>query len=372
MNIVLTRLQNIGDMLNFIPALRTLRRALPEAKLIVLAKHVGGLEILKNCPYCDKVVTAPKSGAILDKFRMRRELREFGPIDYFIISPQDLGRVPWALFCGARHISAYPSFVNYGEIRREKLTNYIDLPCVYDQSLTEIENCLRPVLNVLEHLNVPLPKDHSLALEYSWYRAEDKAEARRLLRSCGLEDRKDYVVMAPVSKRRAKNWSKQRLLRLLRDMGEEWRVKIFLLGGKAEKAELDALAGESEYAVSLAGKTTLAQTAAIMAESVFFFGVDSGPAFLAAAQGVPSVVLYGPADFYRWRPPVVTSPRLNLFKPFPCSPCKEQVCPRNNACLTAIGYDEVWQACKRFYQPGKAEEEQEEPKLQPEFTEEKK
>ena len=154
MNIVLTRLQNIGDMLNFIPALRTARKALPDAKLIVLAKHAGGLEILKNCPYCDKVVIAPKSGALFDKFRMRRELREFGAIDYFVISPQDLGRVPWALFCGARHISGYPSFVNYGEIRREKMTSKIDLPCLYDQSLTEVENCLRPVLNVLDDLGV--------------------------------------------------------------------------------------------------------------------------------------------------------------------------------------------------------------------------
>lgn len=358
MNIVLTRLQNIGDMLNFIPALRTLRRALPDAKLTVLAKHAGGLEILKNCPYCDRVVIAPKSGAILDKFRMRRELRKFGTIDYFIISPQDLGRVPWALFCGAKHISAYRSFVNYGELRKEKLVSFIDLPCYYDQSLTEIENCLKPVLNVLDHLGVPLPKDHSLALEYSWYSSGDKAEAKRLLRSFGLESGEPYAVMAPISKRRAKNWPKQRLIRLLRDMGEEWGIKILLLGGTAEKEELDALACEAERAVSLAGRTTLAQTAALMAESVFFFGVDSGPAFLAAAQGVPSVVLYGPADFYRWRPPVVTSPRLNLFKPFPCSPCREQVCPRNNACLTAIGYDEVWQACKRFYQPEKRAEEE--------------
>ncbi|MBR6462837.1 hypothetical protein IKS73_06850, partial [bacterium] len=70
MNIVLTRLQNIGDMLTFIPALRTLRKALPQAKITVLAKHKGGLEVLKNCPYCDKVVIAPKSGAIFDKFRM--------------------------------------------------------------------------------------------------------------------------------------------------------------------------------------------------------------------------------------------------------------------------------------------------------------
>ena len=130
MNIVLTRLQNIGDMLTFIPALRTLRKALPQAKITVLAKHKGGLEVLKNCPYCDKVVIAPKSGAIFDKFRMRRELKEFGPIDYFVISPQDLGRVPWALFCGTKHISAYPSFVNYGEIRREKMVSFIDLPCV--------------------------------------------------------------------------------------------------------------------------------------------------------------------------------------------------------------------------------------------------
>ena len=235
MNIVLTRLQNIGDMLTFIPALRTLRQALPQAKITVLAKHKGGLEVLKNCPYLDKVVVAPKSGAIFDKFRMRRELLEFGPIDYFVISPQDLGRVPWALFCRAKHISAYPSFVNYGEIRREKMVSFIDLPCIYDQSLTEIENCLRPVLNVLDDLGVPLPKDYSLALEFSWYTADDIAEARKLLRSYGREAGEDYVVMAPISKRSAKNWPKTRLIRLLRAMQEEWGVKIFLLGGTAEK-----------------------------------------------------------------------------------------------------------------------------------------
>ena len=355
MNIVLTRLQNIGDMLTFIPALRTLRQALPQAKITVLAKHKGGLEVLKNCPYCDRVVIAPKSGAIFDKLRMRRELLEFGPIDYFVISPQDLGRVPWALFCRAKHISAYPSFVNYGEIRREKMVSFIDLPCIYDQSLTEVENCMRPVLNVLDDQGVPLPKDYSLSLEFSWYTADDIAEARKLLRSYGLEAGEDYVVMAPISKRSAKNWPRTRLVRLLRAMREEWGVKIFLLGGAAEKEVLDSLAGEADGVFSLAGKTTLAQTAAVMAESVFFFGVDSGPAFMATALGLPSVVLYGPADFYRWRPPVVTSQRLNLFKPFPCSPCREQVCPRENACLGAIGYDEVWQACKRFYGPQKEE-----------------
>lgn len=345
MNIVLTRLQNIGDMLNFIPALRTARKALPDAKLIVLAKHAGGLEILKNCPYCDKVVIAPKSGALFDKFRMRRELREFGAIDYFVISPQDLGRVPWALFCGARHISGYPSFVNYGEIRREKMTSKIDLPCLYDQSLTEVENCLRPVFNVLDDLGVKTGET-DLRLEFSWYTADDIAEARKITRSYLVDH---YAVMAPISKRAAKNWPKDRLTKLLNAVHDEWGIKTFLLGGPAEEAALDAIVASTDGAVNLAGKTTLAQTAALMAEASFFFGVDSGPAFLASALGLPSVVLYGPADFYRWRPPVVTAPRLNLFKPFSCSPCREQVCPRGNACLGAIGYDEVWQAVKRLY-----------------------
>lgn len=353
MNIVLTRLQNIGDMLNFIPALRTMRQALPAARITVLAKHAGGLEILKGCPYCDRVVLAPRAGALLDKLRLRRELRADGPIDYFVISPQDLGRVPWAVLCGARHISAYPAFVNYGVVRREKWVSRIDLPCVYDQSLTEAENCLRPVRNVLDHLGVPLPEEASLALEYSWTGEEARTGAARLLAGSGIDSGREFAVLAPVSKRQAKNWPEDRLLKLLSAMREEWGVPLLLLGGEAERPVLEGLAAQVPGVLSLAGRTTLAETAAVMSRASFFFGVDSGPAFLAAAQGLPSVVLYGPADFYRWRPPVTAAPRINLFKPFPCSPCREQVCPRGNACLSALGFEEVWQACRRCYAPAK-------------------
>ena len=356
MNIVLTRLQNIGDMLNFIPALRTLRRALPEANIIVLAKHKGGLEILKNCPYLNRVVLAPKAGAFFDKFRLRKELLQDGKIDYFVISPQDLGRVPWAIFCGAKHISAYPAFVNYGEIRREKLIDFIDLPCVYDQSLTEVENCLKPVQNVLRHLGVPEPPGDNLALEYSWFGEEAKSEARRKLISKGVDYNSEFVTFAPISKRSAKNWPKDRIVHLISALYEKWQVPILLLGGEDEKAALEELSTLSGCAISLAGSTTLAESAAILKASSFFFGVDSGPAFLAAAEGVPSVVLYGPADIYRWRPPTVVAPRLNLFKPLPCSPCREQICPRGNACLSAIGFDEVLRACLRYYTPSPKEE----------------
>jgi ADP-heptose:LPS heptosyltransferase len=56
LNIVVTRLQNIGDMLVFIPALRLLRKALPEAHITLLAKHAQGIEIVRRCPYIDEIL----------------------------------------------------------------------------------------------------------------------------------------------------------------------------------------------------------------------------------------------------------------------------------------------------------------------------
>ncbi|GAB4411079.1 MAG: putative lipopolysaccharide heptosyltransferase III [Bryobacter sp.] len=46
----------------------------------------------------------------------------------------------------------------------------------------------------------------------------------------------------------------------------------------------------------------LEQTKSLLAEAQIFLGNDSGPAHMAAAFGVPSVVLFGPSDRHVWAP----------------------------------------------------------------------
>jgi heptosyltransferase-1 len=348
LHIVCTRLQNIGDMLTFIPALRTLRLALPDACITVLAKHAGGVEVLRNCPYVDELLVVRGRG-LREKLRLVRALRAHRP-DYFIISPQDLGRVPWALMGGARHIAGYPRVYNYGRWQREKLPWLLDIAPHHDTLRTEVENCLRLVDDVLDELGVPLPGSERKRLEYSWYSTEDELRARDLLAGLGVALEAPYVVLAPFSKRAAKNWPMARWVELCGRIAAMWQAPIVVLGGEAESARANELAGATGDGVRvLAGRTTLAQSAVVLRQAGLCVGPDSGPAFLATAVGCPVVALYGPADYYRWHAPESSAPRRDIVHHVPCGPCRHQECPRTDPCIEAISVDEVWQACRELW-----------------------
>jgi heptosyltransferase-2/heptosyltransferase-3 len=61
-------------------------------------------------------------------------------------------------------------------------------------------------------------------------------------------------------------------------------------------------------------------------------GVDSGPLHLAAAQGVPTLHLYGPGDAGRFGPWGDRARHVVLRADLWCSPCGEfAACPRGLA-----------------------------------------
>jgi ADP-heptose:LPS heptosyltransferase len=349
LHIVVTRLQNIGDVLTFIPALRTLRQALPDAHITFLGKHAGGIEIMRGCPYINDSLTI-RNRSLREKLRLILALRR-RRADYFIISPQDLGRVPLAWLGGARCIVGYPRFCNYGRWQREKLPFLLDLAPKHDTTRTEVENCLRLVQDLLDHAGVAMPPQATPLLEYSWQTPEDEQRAAAALHTLGVAPGAPFVAAAPVSKRAAKNWPAERFVALFQRMRQTWQWPIVLLGGAAESAQLEAMAtAVGAGCGTCAGTLSLAASAVVLRAARLFVGPDSGPAFLASAVGTPVVALYGPADFYRWRPPATRAPRINIFHPAPCNPCRHQRCPLETSCVGQIGLEEVWQACCRLFE----------------------
>lgn len=337
-------MQNIGDTLNAIPALRTLRHALPGARITWLAKHVGGVEVIRQCPYIDDLLVV-QNRSLKEKLRLLREFRR-RRIDYFIISPQDLGRVPWAFLGGARKIVGYPRVYNYGRWQKEKLPGLLDIAVIHDTTCTEVENCMKLVHDVLDDIGVPLPGDYSLELEYSWYSDEDAAVTASIMSENGIDGQQSFIASSPFSKRPAKNWPVDRLAALFARMQEQWHMPIVFLGGAAEYPVIEDVCRRLPgRVINIAGRTSLAQSAVIIKRAAMFFGPDSGPAFLATAVKTPAVVLYGPADYYRWRPPENPVPRIEVYHGVPCSPCRHQVCPKKPACMEMIRFDEVWDAC---------------------------
>jgi ADP-heptose:LPS heptosyltransferase len=123
-------------------------------------------------------------------------------------------------------------------------------------------------------------------------------------------------------------------------------AQLVLTGGPDELALVAEVAAHMQSAaLTLAGQTNVGQLAALMRRATLVLGVDSGPLHLAAAQGVPTLHLYGPGDAGRFGPWGNRARHMVLRADLWCSPCGEfAACPRGLArpeCMDLIAVARV-------------------------------
>ena len=108
--------------------------------------------------------------------------------------------------------------------------------------------------------------------------------------------------------------------------GQGHRVVLSGGDGERDRALAVALAAGLPTDDVLAGRTSLPELAALVADAAVLVTVDTGAAHLASAYGTPSVVLFGPAPVARWGPPaagphvVLTDERLRRGEVFADQP----------------------------------------------------
>src|SRR5580698_3117526 len=125
----------------------------------------------------------------------------------------------------------------------------------------------------------------------------------RLFTSGPATIHRPYAVIHPFAARPDKTWPPERFLEVARQLHLE---PIFLAG------PTDDLAPFQEFQTS---RESLGVTKSLIAGASLFLGNDSGPAHIAAAFGIPTVVLFGPSDPITWSPwrtesQILTSPAI--------------------------------------------------------------
>jgi ADP-heptose:LPS heptosyltransferase len=123
------------------------------------------------------------------------------------------------------------------------------------------------------------------------------------LRSPRPEPRR--IALHPGSGSARKNWPADRWLALAHWLEQELHAEVIVISGEAEAAGL--LAGIGLHLRNL----PLNMLADELARCRFFVGHDSGVSHLAAAAGVPGVLLFGPTDPAIWAPP---SPTMRVLR----------------------------------------------------------
>ena len=107
--------------------------------------------------------------------------------------------------------------------------------------------------------------------------------------------RAPYAVLHPVASAPSKTWPADRFLELAARLRDTWRIEPVFIAGAGED-----VSAFGAYRTVLGAP--LSQLKSLVAGAAVFIGNDSGPAHMAAAFQVPSVVVFGASDPEVWAP----------------------------------------------------------------------
>ncbi len=269
MKILIIKQGALGDIVLAFPAFAAIRRAHPGA----------AITLLTTAPYADWLARAPWFGkvavdrrpAIWNVFglaRLRRQLRGFDLVfdlqtsarssRYFALA----GKPVWsgtAKGCALPHADPDRNRLH----TRERLVGQLHDAGIFD---------------------VPPP-------DLSWLKAD--------LTGFDLPERFLLLVPGAAPHRPEKRWPAEKFAELAGAV----ELPTVVVGSRAEAAAAAVIRAASG-AIDLTGRTTLLELAAMIRRAKLAVGNDTGPMHLAAALGVPSVVLFGGAS-----DPKLTAPR---------------------------------------------------------------
>lgn len=155
-----------------------------------------------------------------------------------------------------------------------------------------------------------------------------------------------YCVMSPSAGKPANRWQAEKFGRL----ASKLKLPSVVTAGRSEQDIADKVVENSDgKAVSVAGRTSLKELAALIKKASFFICNDTGPMHIAAALNVPVFAIFGPAN------PVRTGPYGDIHtviqKSLDCSPCYRKKPCSNFRCMEELSAEEVFSIIdKRFCQ----------------------
>ena len=149
-----------------------------------------------------------------------------------------------------------------------------------------------------------------------------------------------FVVIFPGGSIPEKRWGAERFRVVSKRLSEDG-YRIVVVGGIEDREDGDMIVGT--WGLNLAGMTTLAETAAVIARSRLLISGDSGVLHLAVGLDIPTVSLFGPGIAKKWAPKGEKHVVLN--RNLPCSPCTyfgtTPPCPYGVRCMKEITEDQV-------------------------------
>jgi len=292
--ILLLRLDRIGDVLMSLPAIHALREALPDAK-IRLAVGEWSREIARDAPVDEVLVwSAPWVGredegasSVASLFEIARSRRAMRPD--LAVDLQGDSRAMWLMAAtGAR---ARVGYANTGSAAL--LTAVADL----DEDVSFVEQNYRVIEAALGRAVPRKP--------FRWLNQQRRARGAMLLTTrlaeAGLDRKGPVIGIHPGAGRHIKEWPVERFVEVGRRLVKEKNATLVITGSASETARAATIrAGVPGAALDLSGGLNLGAFAEVMSACDAFISCDTAAMHFACALGLPSVAIFGPSDPRRY------------------------------------------------------------------------
>ena len=339
-NLLVRDVNWIGDGVMTLPALKALRKAMPETKISLLVKPWVS-PLFEKDPNIDEIIIYDdKYKGIIGKIKLSRMLNK-KKFCSTILFQNAFDAALITFLAGIKERAGYNR-----DGRGHLLTTAVPVP----QNEGEVHQ-INYYLNLLDKLGI----NAGYSDPYIYFTLDERLEARKF-----LQDLKRPIlgINPGATYGSAKRWFPERFADIANWFISDTGGSAIIFGGKSEVDIADEIYKKSipEFRTShslmnLAGKTSLRELISLISECDVFLTNDSGPLHIAYAVRTPMVAIFGSTD------PVLTGPPPGgdennhvVIKPdLSCSPCFERTCKNNDMrCMYAILSDDVYYGIKKI------------------------
>jgi lipopolysaccharide heptosyltransferase I len=332
-SILVVKLSSIGDVVQALPVAGALRRRFPDTH-IAWAVGPAAADVVTGNPQLDEVLViggTGESGAevrmlppLASPLQLRRALHR----TTYDIALDLQGLLKSALIA---RLSGARERVGYRTLR--------EATCLfYNRRLVPDRRDIHAVesyLDFAEALGAERePVEFDIAIS-----DRDRGTVDEL-----LEGENGFAALIPGARWESKLWPAERFAAVADALAGEFGITAVVLGAGRD-SQLAAAVGQaaSTRVIDLTGKTTLKQAAEVLRRCLVTIGNDTGPLYISAAMGTPTVAVFGPSDARRLGP--YGNGHAKIVADVECAPCRNRRC-RPRKCMEAIEPEEVIAAAR--------------------------
>jgi ADP-heptose:LPS heptosyltransferase len=253
------RLRSLGDCVLTTPAISLLKQFRPDLQIAVVVEDAFA-PVFSGNPDIDRIL-APKASDV-SRFRPHLAINLHGG-----------GTSAWITLSSRAGLRAGFAHFRFGSIYNIRIPRA--------QAILNVER----TVHTAEHL----------ASAMFFLGVPQREIPRAMLFATPKPRPRPYVILHPMASTSDKTWASSNFLAVAEHIHRNLGLEPIFISGPAE-----SLVAFDRY--TCVSGATLEEVKSLLAGASLFIGNDSGPAHMAAAFGLPVVVLFGPSDPAIWHP----------------------------------------------------------------------